>query len=129
MFDSVAGANRIILMGFNELLDGLARFDIWLADGIFKVVPSMFFQLYSIHFQFGSGINPAGLYCLLPDKTAATYGRLLGQLRQLVPQASPQSILRDQLSMLFKLSILMPVSQVAISTYAKASYAKSTKLD
>ena len=95
LFDSGAGANRIILMGCNELLDGLARSDVWIADGTFKVVPSVFFQLYSIHFIFGAGINPAGLYCLLLDKTAATYGRVLDQLRQLVPLAGPRTVLVD----------------------------------
>ena len=34
------------------LLDGLARAEIWLADGTFSVVPTctVFFQLYAIHF-------------------------------------------------------------------------------
>jgi hypothetical protein len=95
LFDSGAGPDRIILLGCDELLDGLARSDVWLADGTFKVVPSVFFQLYSIHFNFGAGINPAGLYCLLPDKTAATYGRVLDQLRILVPLASPRTVLVD----------------------------------
>jgi len=46
------------------VLDGLARSDLWLADGTFKVVPTGFFQLYSIRFDFGSGIHPAAVYCL-----------------------------------------------------------------
>jgi len=29
------------LMGCAELLDGLARADLWLADGTFKVVPNI----------------------------------------------------------------------------------------
>jgi len=45
----------------------------WLADGTFKVVPSMFFQLYTIHFAFGNGVRPAAIYFLLSDKSAATY--------------------------------------------------------
>jgi len=61
LFDSGPGQNRIVLMGILELLDGLARADIWLADGTFKVVPSLYFQLYSIHFSFSSGITPAAL--------------------------------------------------------------------
>ena len=35
----------VIIFGCNELLDGLARATIWLADGTFKVVPEIFFQL------------------------------------------------------------------------------------
>ena len=77
LYDSGCGNDRIILMGCNELLDGLARADVWLSDGTFKVVPGIFFQLYSIHFNFGSGINPAAVYRLLTNKTAETYNRVL----------------------------------------------------
>ena len=63
--DSGPGDNRMIMMGCDELLDGLARAELWLADGTFKVVPTVFFQLYSIHFDFGSGIHPGAVYCLL----------------------------------------------------------------
>lgn len=67
----------------------------WLADGTFKVVPSLFFQLYSIHFKFVSGINPAGVYCLLPNKTRCTYDRLLVEIKRLIPTADPSVILTD----------------------------------
>jgi len=50
VFDSGPGDNRLILIPCHELVDGLARASMWLADGTFKVVPSMFFQLYTIHF-------------------------------------------------------------------------------
>ena len=69
LYDSGPGEERIIILGCNELLDALARASMWLADGTFKVVPSLFFQLYTIHFQFVHGINPAALYCLLKNKT------------------------------------------------------------
>jgi len=95
LFDSGPGQNRIILMGCPELLDGLARADTWLADGTFKVVPNLFFQLYSIHFAFGFGINPAALYCLLNNKTGESYRTVLRQLHILVPLAAPKTILVD----------------------------------
>jgi hypothetical protein len=95
LYDSGPVGDRIILIGCVELLDGLARAEVWLADGTFKVVPGLFFQLYSIHFQFGSGVNPAALYCLLTNKTAETYGRILQQLRILVPAAAPRTVLVD----------------------------------
>ena len=31
----------------------------------FKVVPSIFFQLYKIHFNFIDAVNPVGVYCLM----------------------------------------------------------------
>jgi len=73
LYDSGPGDDRIIMMGCAELLDGLARADLWLADGTLKVVPNVFFQLYSIHFDFRSGIHPAAVYCLLTNtRSSAT---------------------------------------------------------
>jgi len=95
LFDSGPGDDRLIIMGCNELLDGLARADVWLADGTFKVVPTLFFQLYSLHFSFGNGINPAGLYGLLVNKTGNMYERFLREVQRLIPQAAPQTILVD----------------------------------
>ena len=95
LFDSGPGDDRIILMGCVELLDGLARAEVWLADGTFKVVPSLYFQLYSIHFSFGSGINLAALYCLLNDKKPESYETILRELKRLVPLAAPRKILVD----------------------------------
>lgn len=95
LFDSGAGEDRIIILGCNQLLDGLARSTLWLADGTFKVTPSLFFQLYSIHFQFVTGVNPAAVYCLLPNKTRQSYDRMLVALRDLVPAANPATVLVD----------------------------------
>lgn len=95
LYDSGPGDDRMLLIGCPELLDGLARANTWIADGTFKVVPSVFFQLYSIHFNFADGVNPAGVYCLLINKTTETYRRLLDQLRVLIPAAAPQKILVD----------------------------------
>jgi hypothetical protein len=94
-YDSGPGAERIIIFGCTELLDGLARAPMWLADGTFKVVPTIFFQLYTIHFQFANGINPAALYCLLPNKTRITYDRVLVEIKRLIPLAAPAVILTD----------------------------------
>jgi len=95
LYDSGPHNDRLILIGCPQLLDGLARADVWIADGTLKVVPSVFFQLYTIHFNFSEGIHPAGIYCLLTNKTAETYTRLLDQLRLLIPAAAPQKILID----------------------------------
>ena len=95
LFDSGCGEARVIILGNDILLDGLGRADIWLADGTFSVVPTIFFQLYSIHFQFGSGINPAALYCLLTNKTSVSYKQMLDAVKVLVPTANPRKILVD----------------------------------
>lgn len=95
VFDSGPGEDRMIIMASDTLLDGLGMADVWLADGTFKVVPGLFFQLYSIHFSFGAGINPAAVHCLLVNKTAETYARVLHELRALIPNAAPKTILVD----------------------------------
>lgn len=95
LFDSGSGTSRIIILGCDVLLDALGRADIWLADGTFAVVPSVFFQLYSIHFQFAEGINPAAVYCLMTNKTRDSYTRMLAALHDLVPLAAPTKILVD----------------------------------
>lgn len=95
LYDSGSGDDRMLILGCLPLLDGLARADVWIADGTFKVVPSIFFQLYTIHFNFSDAVNPVGVYCLMTNKTAATYQRFIEQLRVLIPQAAPQKILVD----------------------------------
>lgn len=79
----------INIMGDDAVLRGLERRHVWGANGTFKKVPSIFFQLYSTHFEQSRGINPAALYCLLPNKTEATYTRLPDYVNHLVSQAHP----------------------------------------
>lgn len=95
LFDSGPGENRILILGDRTLLDGLCRSDVWLADGTFKVVPSIYFQLYSIHFEFMNGFHPAAVYCLLTNKTRSAYDRLITELKNLIPDATPRTILTD----------------------------------
>ena len=97
LYDSGPGLDRLLICGCNELLDSLARSTFWLADGTctFKVVPSIYFQLYTIHFQFVTGANPVGVYCLLPNKTREIYDRMLMAIKELVPLANPTYVLVD----------------------------------
>lgn len=95
VYDSGREGERIVIMGSIQMLDGLARAKLWLADGTFKVVPSIFFQLYTIHFELVPGITPVAVYCLLPNKTRITYDILLKQIKILIPSANPERILVD----------------------------------
>ena len=95
LFDSGPADDRMIMLGCDELLDGLARANLCLAGGTFKVVPNVFFQVYSIHFDFGSAIHPAAVYCLLANKISNTYSRMLGELQSHIPQAKPRTVLVD----------------------------------
>jgi len=93
--DSGQGQNRLLVFGDRELLGAMARADVWIADGTFKVVPTLFYQLYSIHFEFVGGLNPAAVYCLLCNKSRMTYDRLLNVIKELIPNATPRRILID----------------------------------
>lgn len=86
---------RIIVLGCRELIQGRGVAEIWLADGTFKVVPELFFQLYTIHFQYKSGCNPAALYCLLPKNTQHSYTRMVQNIKTILPNSNPRTILLD----------------------------------
>lgn len=89
------GNDRIIVLGDQHLVMGLERAQVWLADGTFKVVPTIFFQLYSIHFEHAGGINPPGIYCLMSNKSRLAYDKLTAVLKNLMPAANPQRIVTD----------------------------------
>ena len=79
LFNSGSGSDRLVLLSKREVLDRLARAKLWLADGTFKVVPLLFCQLYTIHFELVSGINSAVVFCLLQNKTQAACVRVLDE--------------------------------------------------
>lgn len=47
LYDSGSGNDRLIVMSHHELglLDGFVRAKLWLADGTFKIVASIFFSV------------------------------------------------------------------------------------
>ena len=95
LHDSGPGNDRMLLLGDREVLEGLGRAQTWLADGTFKVVPSLFYQLYSVHYEAPDGSNPSAIYCLLVNKTRATYDNMLAAIKAMVPNATPRRILLD----------------------------------
>lgn len=58
-------------------------------DGTFTSNPEIFAQLYTIHVKVDGEFAPQ-LWCLLPDKTAATYSRLFRLLAQAAAAANQQ---------------------------------------
>ena len=85
LFDSCSGGDRLVLLGKRALLDRLARAKLWLADRTFKVAPSLFFQLYTMHFELVPRINTAAVYCLLQNKIQAVYVRVLDEIERMIP--------------------------------------------
>ena len=94
LYDSGENDNqRILALGSRDLLR-YVHGSLWLGDGTFEVVPTMFFQLYTVHCKVGSSYPPI-IYFLLPNKTQETYARMIQALKELVPDARPEKILLD----------------------------------
>lgn len=114
LFDSGReDANRIIIFGKNDLLKFLERKTRWIADGTFKVVPELFFQLYSIHVQEDSTSWPCVL-ALLPGKSEEIYTRLLSALKNLIPEAAPTRILTDfEMAAMNSFRVVFPTAEIS----------------
>lgn len=74
--DEVVGEERIIFFCRKGNLDFLQSSQFWIVDGTFKSVPTMFYQLFTIHCECGYGqekkIQPMA-YFLLTGKTEEIY--------------------------------------------------------
>lgn len=84
---------RILAVGHRDILHH-AQSGLWFGDGTFEIVPTMFFQLYTVHCKVGNNFPPF-IYFLLPNKTEGTYVRMIQALKELVPNVFPERILLD----------------------------------
>ena len=89
-----ADSNRILIFGTNRTVQLLIEYRHWFVDGTFKIVPELFFQLYSLHALVLGDVIPC-LYALLPNKTEATYNRFLQEISAFSPDLQPESITMD----------------------------------
>ena len=79
-----------------EKIEFLSMSSIWLADGTFKTVPTLFCQLYTIHCLVG-GSNPfenghllSCVYALLPNKSLSTYTKMWNIIREACQNSLPR---------------------------------------
>lgn len=98
--------DRIIVFGTNSNLTLLKEFTNWCADGTFKVSPTLFLQLYTIHALIDSKAIPL-IFALLRNKKKETYVRMLKKLTELAPSINPHTILID-----FELAAVNAFSEV-----------------
>ena len=96
IFDSgpEPGEDRMIVLGVKPQLEYLERCRVLICDCTFATVPSLTFQLYTIHGLVGD-IAPPLFFALLPNKTTATYTKLNETLIKTCPNLSPEIILTD----------------------------------
>ena len=95
LFDSGFGdEQRMLLYATPKFLSILSKSNNWFCDGTFKVVPELFFQLYSIHAEFEGLVIPC-VYALLSNKEESTYDTAFRKLLEIEPALNPQSIMVD----------------------------------
>ncbi|XP_030833106.1 uncharacterized protein LOC115920726 [Strongylocentrotus purpuratus] len=72
---------RILVFTTERNLQLLSTSESWFADGTFKVVPTIFFQLWTIHATYEGHVVPL-VYCLMLNKDQASYARVLAALQE-----------------------------------------------
>ena len=93
IYDSGVGDPERVFIFASEIgLQSLRESEHWYADGTLKVFPEIFYQLYTIHGQRNGQIFPV-VFCLIPNKTQATYRRLLQQVFDRVGDNRLQDVL------------------------------------
>ena len=103
-FDSGAGAaDRIIAFASVQARQLLVQSENWYGDDTFKVCPEVFYQLHTFHAQRNGRIFPC-IFALLPNKTEATYRRLMIAISNLTNGRFPTDILIDYPYILISLS-------------------------
>ena len=92
--DSGPSRDRFMVFATEENLTLLGQCTNLFSDGTFSTAPSrLFYQLYTIHGEFSGTVIPL-VYAFLPDKSEATYTRLVTTLQNLV-SFTPTSWLTD----------------------------------
>lgn len=86
--------DRILIFGTPEGLDMVAGSNTIMLDGTFKVCPSLFFQLFTIHAVRDGWVFPC-VFALLPRKDQATYIRMFNIIRGLRPEFRPERAICD----------------------------------
>jgi MULE transposase-like protein len=97
-WDSGRQNDRILMFSTEANLDCLQRLEHLFADGTFKAQPTLFDQLFVIHGLRSDGENVLCVplvFCLTPNRTTATYKRILEKLKELRPGLAPISIMTD----------------------------------
>ena len=92
--DVTSDSKRIIIFASQHMLDQLGNSKIWMCDGTFKVVPRIFYQLYTIHVVREDFLFPC-VYVMMPDKAQSTYERVFPILKDKRPDCDPENVTLD----------------------------------
>ena len=94
-FDSGVGdGHRMLIFSTDTFLQHLHDAENWMCDGTFKVSPTLFYQVFTIHAVIRNNILPS-VFVLLPNKQEATYERMWDEIKALKPGLSPSMVQID----------------------------------
>lgn len=85
---------RMMMFGTMDNINRLQQNEHWFVDGTFRVAPVIFYQVFTIHALIDNKAVPL-VYCLIQDKTEATYIRVFEKIVELLPTVNPASIMSD----------------------------------
>lgn len=101
MFHDSGGTNRFLIFTTVKNLHYLSSCSLWLSDGTFSTVPSIFDQLYTIHGVKVNEDNPQSgkalplVYALMPNRKRRTYNDILNVLKEAQPLLNPDILMID----------------------------------
>ncbi|CAN8005570.1 unnamed protein product, partial [Ixodes pacificus] len=90
----VGDQERILVFGTPKNFERLSTAKAWFMDGTFKVTPSLFYQVYTVHGLYHGAVIPLA-YALLPNKQEVTYRRLFSVLSSLLSSVAVEAIYCD----------------------------------
>jgi hypothetical protein len=100
--DTEIGNERILLFTTKTNIQHLSQSFFWVMDGTFKIVPAIFYQLYTIHASVGAENNSQILplvYALMTGKSEELYQSLFQDLIEFAEENNislrPSRILTD----------------------------------
>ncbi|KAH9359853.1 hypothetical protein HPB48_002452 [Haemaphysalis longicornis] len=94
-YDSGSGDHdRILVFGTAKNFERLSAAKCWFMDGTFKVTPSLFYQIYTVHGLYHGAVIPF-MYALLPNKKEETYQRLFSVLAGMVSNVACEVMYSD----------------------------------
>ncbi|XP_053214390.1 uncharacterized protein LOC128397669 [Panonychus citri] len=109
--------DKILIFGTRDFFRILCASKNVYMDGTFKCVPSIFYQLYTIHVMVKDLMIPV-IYALLPDKNRSTYIRFFRMIQDLAIDAflsfSPEVFILD-----FELGVISAIKNLFSSSTIK----------
>ncbi|CAN7950826.1 unnamed protein product [Ixodes pacificus] len=93
-YSGSGGKNRLLVFGTPKNFERLSTTRAWLMDETFKVTPSLFYKVYTVHGLYHGAVIPL-LYALLPNKEEETYRRFVSVLSGVMSSLEVEVIYSD----------------------------------